>query len=134
MRQGKPKASLRCLIVEDDELQIEEFLDLLPALGHSVVGTAATVEDAIKMAEEREVDVAIVDLLLRRRGFGGDVAELLLKRCGIPSVIVSAYPTPEHRDIATSLGVVGFVPKPLDPSALDAFLARVAEQAETNVA
>ena len=134
MRHGGSDAPLRCLIVEDDGLQTKELAVLLAELGHSVVGTAATVDDALRIAEDAEIDVAIIDLSLKGHGFGGDVAELLLRRGGAPSVVLSAYLTPENRDALRSLGVTALIPKPLDPALLDMVLDRVGAQAETIVA
>ena len=131
MRHGGSKASLRCLIVEDDELQTKELTGLLAELRHSVVGTAATVDDALRIAEDAEIDVAIIGLSLKGHGFGGDVAELLLRRGGVPSVVLSAYLTLENRDALRSLGVTALISKPLDPAVLDMVLDRIGERAET---
>ena len=105
-----------------------ELASTLAGFGHSVAGTAATVDAALSLAEEKEIDVAIVDLELKRGDFGGDVAELLLRRHGVQSIILSAYLHPLNREAVESLGVAGIVRKPFDKTALRALLIKVAKQ------
>ena len=63
--------------------------DAVQDSGGEIVGPAATLERALKLAEEEEFDAAILDVTIR----GGKVypvAELLLAR-GIPFVFASGY-------------------------------------------
>ena len=126
--RGKPPISLRCLIVENDGFLAVELADTLNEFGHSVVGTATTVDDALTIADEHEVDLALVDLALNKEGFGGDVAELLLRRHGVRSLVLSGHLTPMNREAVKSLGVFGIMRKPLDPMVLRAQLGRFVKQ------
>lgn len=130
MEHGKFRRALRCLIVENDGFLAVELADTLKEFGHSVVGTASTVDAALTLAEENEIDVAIVDLVLNKEGFGGDVAELLLRRHGVQSVILSGHLTPRNREAVESLGVAGIVRKPFDRMVMRALLGRIAKQIE----
>ena len=63
--------------------------DVLQPMGHQIVGPAATVDKALKLAQEEQFDAAILDVTIR----GGKVypvAEALLVR-GIPFVFASGY-------------------------------------------
>ena len=126
--RGEPPISLKCLIVENDGFLAVELADTLHGLGHSVVGTATTVDDALSIADAHEVDLALVDLALNKEGFGGDVAELLLRRHGVPALILSGHLTPMNREAVESLGVFGIMRKPLDPMVLRAQLGRLVKQ------
>lgn len=79
----------RVLIVEDELLIAMILEDVLRDLGCEIVGPAASVEKALKLAREEIFDAAILDVTIR----GGKVypvAELLLAR-GIPFTLASGY-------------------------------------------
>jgi two-component SAPR family response regulator len=82
-------AGCRVLIVEDEMLIAMTVEDVLQALGCEVVGPVATVEKALKLAQNDMFDAALLDITIR----GGKVypvAEALLAR-GIPFAFASGY-------------------------------------------
>jgi DNA-binding response OmpR family regulator len=86
---GNAIAGRRILVVEDEMLIAVVIEDAVQDSGGEIVGPAATLEKALKLAEEEEFDAAILDVTIR----GGNVypvAELLLAR-GIPFVFASGY-------------------------------------------
>jgi DNA-binding response OmpR family regulator len=86
---GSEIAGCRILVVEDEMLIAMIIEDAVQDSGGEIVGPVATLEKALKLAEEEEFDAAILDVTIR----GGKVypvAELLLAR-GIPFVFASGY-------------------------------------------
>jgi DNA-binding response OmpR family regulator len=86
---GSEIAGCRILVVEDEMLIAMIIEDAVQDSGGEIVGPVATLEQALKLAEEEEFDAAILDVTIR----GGKVypvAELLLAR-GIPFVFASGY-------------------------------------------
>jgi CheY-like chemotaxis protein len=82
-------AGRRILVVEDEMLIAMVIEDVLQSIGSEIVGPAATLEKALKLAAEETFDVAILDVTIR----GGKVypvAELLAAR-GIPFLFASGY-------------------------------------------
>jgi two-component SAPR family response regulator len=82
-------AGCRVLVVEDEMLIAVQIEDTLLRLGCEIVGPAAKLETALQLVDERQFDVAILDVTLR----GGKVypvAEKLAAR-GIPFVFASGY-------------------------------------------
>ncbi len=79
----------RILIVEDEFLVAMLLEDLLTEMGHKVVECITRVDEAVKYANQADVDFAILDINL-----GGvksfPVAEILRRR-GIPFVFASGY-------------------------------------------
>jgi len=80
-------AAFSILIVEDEAMiamMLEEYLD---ALGHSVMGSAANIEEAFSLLESGTPDLAILDCYL-----GSDeiwpVADILMER-NIPLILSS---------------------------------------------
>lgn len=84
--------SLRVLVVEDDAFTRMTLATVVESLGHSVVGQAATVVEAMDRAREARPDAALVDLDLGPGPTGIDVAHGLrglLPEMGI--VVLSSY-------------------------------------------
>jgi DNA-binding response OmpR family regulator len=86
---GNEGAGCRVLVVEDDMLIAVAIEEVLHALNCQVVGPAASLEKALKLAQGESFDVAILDVTIRG-GKVHPVAELLLAR-GIPFVFASGY-------------------------------------------
>lgn len=84
-------AGKKVLIVEDETLISMLFEDILSDLECQVVGPAMNLRQAIELAKEAAIDVAVLDVNL-----AGDpiwpVAEILAER-GVPMVFSSGYGT-----------------------------------------
>lgn len=79
----------RILVVEDEILIAMMIEDALADLGCEIVGPASSLEAAILLARDEEIDAAFLDVTIR----GGQVfpvAEILVQR-GIPFVFSSGY-------------------------------------------
>lgn len=92
------------LIVEDEPLIAMMLEDFLGELGHTIIGTAESVADALAMVELGGFDVAIIDVHLK-----GDhvwpVADQLIER-GIPFILATGghiEPPPERHASAAVL-------------------------------
>ncbi len=84
---------LRILVVEDDYLVATWLTGLLRQWGHEVVGPAPTVEEAVQLAREEEIEGAILDINLRGEHSGPVAEELEAK--GAPFFFVTGYGSPE---------------------------------------
>lgn len=105
------------LLVEDEYLVALHIEGLLQDLGLSVIGPAARLADALKLAQEvRQLDLALLDVNL-----GGElswpVARVLLAR-QVPFVFVSGY-IREHAAIPEDLRNSTVLSKPVDATALE---------------
>ena len=83
----------RVLLVEDETLLAMETLEHLQAAGATVVGPANTLEQALSLAGSETFDCAVLDVNL-----GGRTVEplaFLLRRRGVPFVLVTGYETPD---------------------------------------
>lgn len=90
------------LIVEDEPLISMMLEDFLEALGHTVVGTAETVEQALGVVASGGFDIAILDVNLKGENVWPVATRL--NQCGVPFVLASGGhvdpPPPEFRDTA----------------------------------
>ena len=83
-------AGRRVLVVEDDFLVSLTTVDFLESIGCEVVGPAARIAVAVRLAQSESVDAAVLDI-----NIAGDmvwpVAEVLRRR-GVPFIFLSAHP------------------------------------------
>lgn len=85
---GKTKAR-RILIVEDEMLLAINLEDMLHELGHDVVAIAARIPQALSLAANSDIDLAILDLNLSG-WFSFPVADVLRNR-SVPFIFSTGY-------------------------------------------
>jgi CheY-like chemotaxis protein len=84
-----PSAPLRIIVVEDEMMIAMLLQDMLADLGHTVVGIATRLEQALDLARTADADLAILDVNLN----GVDsfaVAQVLAER-GLPFFFATGY-------------------------------------------
>jgi DNA-binding NarL/FixJ family response regulator len=119
-------APLTCLIVDDSSGFFEAVTQLLADDAITVVGFAATANEAVKEALALAPDVALVDFNLGMES-GFDVAQRLarLPSGGPPVVLISAESGSELSELVDASGALGFVSKTdLSGEAIRRLLAR----------
>ncbi|HEX3459372.1 MAG TPA: response regulator [Acidimicrobiales bacterium] len=105
--------TLRALIVDDNAEFLAIARRLLERDGISVVGLASSSVDAVRLVQEQDPDVILVDVDLGQES-GFDLAERLSPSTGNrPSVIlISAYPELDLEDLLKVSSAIGFLSKP----------------------
>jgi len=92
-------SSLKVLVVEDEALVSMLVEDMLTDLGCSIVGPAAEIEEALRLAGSADIDAALLDVNLGGRPIF-PVADALKAR-GVPFAFASGYGeaglTDDHR-------------------------------------
>jgi CheY-like chemotaxis protein len=91
-RSERPDAAppRRNILIVEDELMIRMLLeDMLADLGYQMVAAAARIEDAVTLARDADIDVAILDVNLNGHSVS-PVAEILETR-GLPFVFATGY-------------------------------------------
>lgn len=118
---------LRVMIVEDEMLLALDLEDMLVDAGHTVVGQASDMLQAIALAEKVEgaVDVAIMDVNLARGTNGVETAAALRDRWDVPSLFVSANLDERTRASALASKPIGFVGKPYSEREVLCFLMKL---------
>ena len=105
--------SLRCLIVDDSPRFGEEARSLLELEGVSVVGVAASGDEAVRLAQALSPDLALVDMSLGEES-GFDVAHRLTDSsiADPPAIIfISTYDEREFSDRIEASPALGFIAK-----------------------
>ncbi len=113
---------LRVLVVEDEmtiALLVEE---MLIGLGHEVAGLALRLSQATKLAQNAQIDFAVLDVNLDG-GPSFPVAQILESR-GVPFVFATGYGSAGVDACYRGRGIV--IKKPFDAKDLKAAIDRVA--------
>ena len=117
---GEPGLAVHILLVEDDAMLTMMLEDALESLG-CTVEAAATLPDAMQMAETAEAAVALLDINVAGHPVY-PVAEVLRER-GIPFFFVTAY---VHEGVAPEYSHVPRLHKPFHLAELEALVRRMA--------
>ena len=80
---------LRLLIVEDDALIAMDLAVSVSELGGQVVSVAVSARDAMRVVEEANPDVVLMDVRLRGEPDGIEAAQLIQRRGSTPIVFVT---------------------------------------------
>jgi len=108
--------SYRVLVVEDEGLIAHDIATRLESLGHQVVGTVATAEEAI--AQAGSADLVLMDIRIDGKGDGIAAAQEVRARHRVPVVFLTAHADRATLERAKSAGPFGYIVKPLGPASL----------------
>jgi CheY-like chemotaxis protein len=82
----------RVLIIEDESIIALDLESLVNDLGHKVVGTAATRDEAVAKARAQKPGLILADINLGEGGSGIDAVSEILRSFDIPVIFITAYP------------------------------------------
>lgn len=97
--EGTPSpllAGKRILLVEDEFIVATMAEDMLSELGATVVGPATSLARGLALAENEEIDAAVLDINIQ--GTTVDPVADILSRRGIPFIFATGYGRPALRD------------------------------------
>jgi two-component system cell cycle response regulator DivK len=124
----KRAAEKTILIVEDNELNMKLFHDLIQAHGYNILQTKDGME-ALKLARQHKPDLILMDIQLP--GMDGLEATVMLKQGdatrAIPVIALTALAMKGDEERIRAAGCDGYIAKPMR---YEAFLATVAAQLE----
>ena len=103
--------SHKVLIVEDQFVEANNLQLMLEKAGYSVCGISRTVEDAIRVIEQEQPDLALVDIQLKGPLTGIELASVLREK-NIAFIYVSANSNRETLIRAKATQPYGFIVKP----------------------
>ncbi len=108
----------RVLLVEDEGVVAMEMERLLVSMGYSVCGVAATGEAALRLAQDNDVELVIMDIRLRGKLDGISTAKALQERSNPAVVFVTAHSNASTLERAKAIEPFGYVIKPFDQRSL----------------
>jgi PAS domain S-box-containing protein len=103
--------------VEDEGLIAHDITSRLAALGHHVVGTVSTAEEAIEHAAG--ADLVLMDIRIDGQRDGIAAAQEVRARHHVPVVFLTAHADRATLERAKAADPFGYITKPLGPSSLN---------------
>lgn len=106
------------LIVEDDELNLRLFNDLLESEGYQTL-TASTADEARAAVARAVPDLILMDVELSNEMSGLDLAQELHRReelRNVPVVVVTAHALSGDAERIRGYGCAGYITKPISPN------------------
>jgi CheY-like chemotaxis protein len=118
---------LRVLVVDDEALVADYVADLVEEAGHEVIGIAATGEKALEYLERSDIDLAILDIRLKGRLTGIDLAQTTRARA-IPHLFITGSGDPSTREAAEATKPLAILQKPFSQERLVSLLGQMAQR------
>lgn len=85
--------TLRIAIVEDETIVADDLSFQLTALGHEVVSTAVSGDEAISRARDTRPDLVIMDFKLQGEMSGAEAAKIIQRDTGAAIIFMTAFPS-----------------------------------------
>lgn len=107
----------RVLVVEDEAIVLLEIKQHLERKGFQVVDVLGA-DEALRAARTEHIDVACLDIMLKKGADGIDLAKRLKKEFHIPFLFATGNSDDGTRSKAMATGPVAYLVKPLNLRAL----------------
>jgi DNA-binding NarL/FixJ family response regulator len=105
---------MRCLLVDDNAAFLSSARMLLDRQGVTIVGTASTSAEALRLAAALRPDVVLVDIALGEEN-GFDLARRLAESDGggaaMAVIMISTAAESDYADLIAESPAAGFLPK-----------------------
>jgi diguanylate cyclase (GGDEF)-like protein len=108
----------RLLIVEDECIVAFDLRVVLEELGYAVVGTAASSDEALRIADEQRPDLVLMDISIVGQTDGVQAGRLLRARHHVPLVYLTANVDAATLGRALATEPAGYVVKPYNEHSL----------------
>jgi CheY-like chemotaxis protein/DNA-binding PadR family transcriptional regulator len=102
------------LVVDDEAIISMRLEERLQAMGYTVVGMAASGEDAIEKARRLKPDLILMDIVMPGRMNGIEAAKVIIGELDIPVVFVTSYADDGIIDRAKQVRPYGYIVKPFN--------------------
>lgn len=113
------------ILIVDDERSLREILEILFSNEGFNVFVAKNVHEAKNILVNNKIDVLLSDIVLGKES-GLDLVRYIYDNgLGIPSVLITAYASPESAMESIKLGVVDYISKPFDNDELVKMIKRI---------
>jgi two-component system response regulator LytT len=100
------------LVVEDESIVAKDIQNSLKKLGYSVMGTTGSGEEALKIIEESQPDIVLMDIMLKGSISGIEAASQIKEKYDIPVIYLTAYADENTLNKAKITEPHGYIIKP----------------------
>ena len=116
----------KVLVLDDVFDAVNLMKRILEMAGHEVTGFTEE-EDALKFVKNYPVDLAILDIKLKKMTGVEVLAEIKKSAPSVRAIMLTGYPTVETAQASLKLGASEYCVKPIDTEELEEKVARVLE-------
>lgn len=109
---------IRILVVEDEFIVSQTICNSLEEIGYEVVGQAFDAEEARSMLAEEQPDMALLDITLRGKEDGIQLAKFIQEQYGIPFIFLTSHADPGTLARAKEVQPPGYLLKPFQKNEL----------------
>ncbi|MBD3397540.1 PAS domain S-box protein, partial [Candidatus Micrarchaeota archaeon] len=106
------------LVVEDERIIAQDLRESLEKIGHSVVGVFSSGEAAVKVINERQPEIVLMDINLAGEMDGIETAEIISGQMDVPIIYLTAYTDSRTTERAIGSNPYSYLSKPVDISDL----------------
>ncbi len=123
---SKPAVPLSILVVDDEPIVVQSLGDWFRQDGH-LVDTAQSAREALKLAGEKDYDLAFLDIKMPAVDGLELQARLANVKPDMTIIIMTAYASVETAIRALKAGAYDYIAKPFDPEELSMLVKRAGE-------
>ncbi|MBI5504207.1 MAG: sigma 54-interacting transcriptional regulator [Deltaproteobacteria bacterium] len=109
----------RILVVEDESIVAVDLAARLQRLGHQVVGTARSADEAYRIAAAHKPDLVLMDIRLEGEEDGVSVGTRIRHDLDVAVVFLTAYADSRTLERARQAAPLGYIIKPFDQRDLE---------------
>jgi len=102
----------RILIVEDEFIIAHDLENILKKLNYEVVGIALSEPEAIALIQRERPDIVLLDIQIKGKKTGIDVARMLNEEYQIPFVYITSFADEQTVSLIKETYPLGYVLKP----------------------
>ncbi|MBU1355557.1 MAG: response regulator [Candidatus Edwardsbacteria bacterium] len=104
----------RILVVEDEAIVARDICKRLDDMGYQVAAKADNGEAALAQARELKPDLVLMDIVIKGKQNGIDVANIIKSELGIPLIYLTAYADDDTVERAKTAEPFGYIIKPFN--------------------
>lgn len=116
------RENARVLIVEDEPIIVKSLENRLTKAGYNIIGSAASGEEAIQLAQQYKPNIILMDINLSSKMTGIEAAEEIHKFMNIPVIYLTSYNDEHTFQKAKVTNPFAYLNKPFDGEQLQRVL------------
>lgn len=106
--------SINLFIVEDEIVIAEDIKQALLEVGYGVIGVARDYDSAIKVLDFETPDLVLLDISLKGKKSGIDVALFMSEKADVPFIFITSHSNKSIIDRAKQTNPMGYLVKPFN--------------------
>jgi len=116
---------LKILVVDDSSIINKKLIQIYESLGHKVVDTAKTGEEAIKKYDPNKIDLVSMDITMPDMDGIEATKQILAKNPEALVMVVTSHGQEQMIVSAIESGAVGYILKPFNKERISAMIEKI---------